>query len=213
MDNNQIQEDLSSLASLVPQRSAESDFAYGDRFELLASSSQQLESLENMCWESYPSDLCFDDWQATFEPVSWGMYMMNSYGLSGSLLVSYIDKSSGKLSSANVVESGSVNFCSAFSNFQTKFPPQDYYLQPSIYFDTYPWMLIAIQDAAVDCDSRRSLSKFQSAHLMRQQESERANNQTSLEKLSSADLRSMEVNSFSHRLSCDFSIYFQSLYQ
>ena len=192
MDNNQIQSDLSSLASSVPQRSAATDFAYGDRFELLASSSQQLESLENMCWGQYPSDLCFNGWQATFEPVSWGMYMMNSYGLSGGLYVSYIDKSSGKPQFANVVESesGSVNFCSAFSNF----PSQGYQSQPSIYLDTYPWMLIAMQDAAVDCESRRSLSKFQSAHLMRQQDSERANNQTSLEKSSSADLRAMEVN-------------------
>lgn len=161
VNENQIQVGLFPLASTIPPRNAQNDFAYGDSYELLASAALQLESLVRACWSDL-NPVCINPYgpgrPLSFEPVSWGMYMLNSYGLAGALRVSFVNASTGKLSSMPVLqtEDGHLGFCGAFAA-RGAGPKTSASGALSMYISTYPRMLTAVQDAAVECGTRRGL--------------------------------------------------------
>jgi hypothetical protein len=151
VDNNRIQIDLFSLARTIPQRNVQTDFAYGDPFELLGLTSLQIQRLVSQCHanDKNVASVCYGFPFGTFEPISWGWYFMHSYGIAGSVIVNYIDEKTGKSSGQSVLANGkdTLDFCSAFRFSDAKMPP-------SILFTS---LLTSFQDAAVDCGSRRAL--------------------------------------------------------
>ena len=162
MSLDQIQADLGSLARTIPARSTATDFAYGDRGEVLALVSAQLESLQVYCWNcltvaGIPS--CHSRYRdaacssPSYDPDSVALTMLDAYGLSGTIQYSYIDPATAKAATVSLLPQGaqSVPFCSAFQN-----PSQVPHSRRS-YFDTYPSMLTAVKRAEVDCKSRREL--------------------------------------------------------
>jgi hypothetical protein len=149
VNSNQIQIDLASLARTVPPRNTVTDFAYGDPYEILALASLQIASLRAACWGDHNPQCKVPG--ANFEPISWSLYLLRSYGLAGGVKVSYIDAKTGKSNSKPILTTadGTLRFCSSL--------PVSPLAGPSAFIDSFPSMLLAVQDAAVTCNSRRGL--------------------------------------------------------
>ena len=152
MSPDQLQIDLGSLASTVPLRSAKTDFAYGDPYELLALASSQLSALQSYCYNCNGRNVCdsrFKDAACSrFEPVSSSMSLLDAYGFSGTAQHNRISPKTGKVESINLLDSRRMKYCSVFAS-------DDHNL--SSYFHTYPSFLTVIKDAETSCETRREL--------------------------------------------------------
>ena len=158
MNRDQIQIALTPLAPVahtIPERNSKADYDYGDPYEILAVAAMELDRLKALCWGVENLNPRCKSWGGPggvgFEPISWGLYLINSYGLSGYAKVSHINTKTGKLDFEGILDGpyGGMSECTVF--------PEITYSYPGIFVDTFPRMLIAVQDAAVTCDSTRRL--------------------------------------------------------
>ena len=189
VDVNQIQIDLYSLARTIPQKNTKTDFDYGDKFEILALTSLQLESLKSVCHENFdPKCYSSDFGLGSFNPISWSWVFLQSYGLAGYVSVSYVDQNTGKSKQKEILGSddGRLKFCGAFS--------------ADISADTYVGSLTTLQDATADRESRRILdSDHQHKLLFGQQDSEPARDmkvRIKRTEVGTATLKAWKVSSF-----------------
>jgi hypothetical protein len=151
MNRDQIQIVLTPLARTIPERNSKADHDYGDPYEILAVAAMDLDRLKTICWSSFNSRCKSSG--VSFEPISWSLYLLSSYGLSGYAQVSSINTKSGKLTYTSILDGpyGSMSLCTVF--------PEMPYSWPGMFVETFPSMLIAVQDAAVTCDSTRRLEE------------------------------------------------------
>ena len=156
---SQVQIDLACLAGTIPPRNTATDYSYGDKNEMLSNAAAGLESLQSYCWNCgphgchsrYTSDACSNP---SFEPASAAISLLDTYGLSGTMLYSYVNPVTGKADSISLLPHDMYNvpFCTAF-RYDTQYFSQG----TSIYFDTYPKILTSLKESEIDCGSRRIL--------------------------------------------------------
>jgi hypothetical protein len=153
---DQLQIDFQCLASTVPSRSAKTDFAYGDPYELLALASSQLRALMNYCWNCngrpwpqcnarYKDKACY-----SFVPLSSSLSMLDAYGLSGTAFYEQFNPVTGKVETISLLDGGAdqLQYCSLFSHHDHSI---------NSYFETFPSFLTAIKDAESTCGMPRQL--------------------------------------------------------
>ena len=162
VDATRIQGTLGVLESTVPERSALTDYAYGDPFEVLAYAHAGVSVLTNFCWncKTYACYARVDNEVCTvppFEPTSASIRMLGLYGISGYVGYTYIDPETGRTDYRSLLsdeaESGRIEYCNPFRQDEN-----DDFLANSYYVQT----LLALNNAKVSCDSAEAIQSASS---------------------------------------------------
>jgi hypothetical protein len=147
----QVQTYTRAVAGTLPDRSALTDFTYGDPREALSAASMVLGQLNSYCWNCNSLN-CYGrvdnaacNQPGYFTPIVSGLALLDAYGVAGDITVSYINEATGKIKTQSVLSSGAgISFCSFFSRPAT-------YSALSPYASSYPAWNVAMKRAEMSC--------------------------------------------------------------